>query len=77
MSNLVHRVVRSADEKLLSAVYQDLDKSCTCLSRALSLLYTTPYSPEVTVEVRVAHEYVMAALLKMEEEVEEGERNEQ
>jgi hypothetical protein len=76
MSNLVHRVVRSADGKLLSDVYQDLDKSCTCLSRALSLLYTTPYSPEVTVEVRVAHEYVMAALLKMEEEVEEGESNE-
>ena len=76
MSNLVHRVVRSADEKLLSAVYQDLNKSCTCLSRALSLLYTTPYSPEVTVEVKVAHEYVMVALLKMEEEVEEGESNE-
>ena len=49
MSNLVHRVVRSADGKLLSDVYQDLDKSCTCLSRALSLLYTTPYSPEVNV----------------------------
>jgi hypothetical protein len=77
MSNLVHRVVCSADGKLLSAVYQDLNNSCTCLSRALSLLYTTPYSPEVTVEVKVAHEYVMAALLKMEEEVEEGETNEQ
>jgi hypothetical protein len=30
----------------------------------------------LTVEVKVAHEYVMAALYKLEEEVEEGETNE-
>jgi len=76
MSNLVHRVVRSADSKLLSSLYSDLNKSLNHMTNAISQLNRNPHDIDIDAEVRLANEYLMTAIFNMEEEVEEGVTNE-